>query len=304
MAKIVVIGSINMDLVTQSPQFAGEGETIMGKSFQTFFGGKGANQAVAASRLGAEVFMIGAVGDDDFGRALIENLQQEKVNTDAVKVVRDTTSGIASIVVCDTQNQIIVVAGANAYLLPEDVTNQEDLIASADVVLAQLEIPMETVLKAAEIAYKHQVPFILNPAPAQRLPETLLSHVSLLTPNEYELIMSLGKENHQTIPDILKYAPCQIVLTQGKQGASFTDQGRNISFQAAFHVEAVDSTGAGDTFNAALAVYHTKGLAEAVKRAAAAGALSVTKMGAQAGMPTETELMQFLENTHMSDNRK
>lgn len=292
--KIVVVGSINMDLVTTSKQFADEGETVMGQSFQTFFGGKGANQAVAASRLGADVYMIGAVGDDDFGRALLENLNHEKVDTQAVKIISNTSSGIASIVVCDTQNQIIVVAGANAKLTPEDIQAQESLISSADVILAQLEVPLDTVGKAAELAKKHHVPFILNPAPAQRLPETLLNNVSILTPNEYELFISLNVE-HQSIAETLNQAPCSVVLTQGSKGACFIDTDKKAVFQTAFNVEAVDSTGAGDTFNAALAVYHTHGLAEAVKRASAAGALSVTKMGAQAGMPTETELLTFLE---------
>lgn len=295
MSKIVVVGSINMDLVTETTQFADAGETVMGQSFGAFFGGKGANQAVAASRLGADVHLIGAVGDDDFGRALLQNLSKEKVATAAIKVLPATASGIASIVLSATQNQIIVVAGANAGLTPEDIVAQEELIARADVVLSQLEIPLETVCKASELAQKHHVPFILNPAPAKRLPEHLLKQVSILTPNEYELLISLSASESTPLTDILTYAPCPVVLTQGAYGACFIGADKVLTLQAAFHVEALDSTGAGDTFNAALAVYHVLGLGEAVRRACAAAALSVTKMGAQAGMPTAAQLMQFLQ---------
>ena len=172
--KIAVIGSINMDLVTTAPRFPAVGETLLGSGFAQFMGGKGANQAVAAARLGAEVALVGAVGDDAFGRELLAGLQAQGVDTAAVKTLADTPTGMANITVAEADNHIIVVSGANFGLTVADIAAQEALIAAADVVLSQLEIPLPCVEAAAALAQKHGKPFILNPAPAQRLPENLL----------------------------------------------------------------------------------------------------------------------------------
>ncbi len=294
MSKILVIGSANMDLVTQSSRFAQAGETCIGERFSTFVGGKGANQAVAAARLGAQVHFIGAVGNDSFGQQIQAQLRAEHVDISALKIIEGQSTGIASITVAQAENHIIVVSGANFSLTVADICAQEALIASSDVILSQLEIPLECVLMAARLAKKHQVPFILNPAPAQKLSAELLSLVTLITPNEYELAISLGLSEQTHFEQLMCLLPHQIVMTAGTQGAYFMDEQGQITHQTGFVVDAVDSTGAGDTFNAALAVFYAQGLAAAVRKACAAGALSVMHSGAQSGMPTQQQLDQFL----------
>ncbi len=297
-AKITVIGSINMDLVTQSPRFPQAGETLLGTGFNQFMGGKGANQAVAAARLGAEVSLIGAVGDDSFGCELLAGLQREFVNTDAVKTICGQPTGIANITVAENDNNIIVVSGANFALTPADIEAQESRIAAADVILSQLEIPMECVLAAARLAKKHHKPFILNPAPAQLLPPELLSLIAVLTPNAHELAISLGLPADISAPDLIRQSSCRVVMTRGDEGALYNDAAGSLHHQPGFSVQPVDTTGAGDTFNAALAVFWQQGTAEAVRHANAAAALSITVLGAQSGMPTAAALQNFLAQAH------
>ncbi|WP_373742201.1 ribokinase [Neisseria sp.] len=293
-AKITVVGSINMDMVTQCRRFPDIGETLMGTDFQRYSGGKGANQAVAAARLGADVTMVGAVGDDGFGYELLTVLNREGVNTDYVKTLPDLPSGMANITVADGENQIIVVPGANSGLTPADVEAAESRIAEADVVLAQLEIPMDCVITAAKLAAKHGKPFVLNPAPAQRLPEELLELVTLLTPNTTELACSLGLPAGMSAEEMIRRSRCPVLMTIGSDGALYNDENGQIHHQPAFRAIPVDSTGAGDTFNGAFAVYWKDGMASAVKKACAAAALSIAKAGAQSGMPFEEELEAFL----------
>ncbi|OSI12468.1 ribokinase [Neisseria canis] len=293
--KIVVIGSINMDLVTSSPRFPQPGETLLGTGFNQYMGGKGANQAVAAARLGAHVSLIGAVGADHFGQVLLDNLKKERVNTDAVRIIQDQPSGLANITVAEGDNHIVVVSGANFSLTPSDVEQEEQRIASADVVMAQLETPLDTVIASAKLAKKHGKPFILNPAPAQKLPQELVALTGLLTPNAYELAISLGLSENLTPEEMLQQSPCQVVMTLGSKGALFTDESGAQHRQPSFKVTPVDTTGAGDTFNGALAVFLNQGLHEAVKKACAAAALSVTRPGAQSGMPVYKELAAFLK---------
>ena len=295
--NITVIGSINMDLVTTSPRFPKVGETLLGSGFQQFMGGKGANQAVAAARLGAKVQLIGAVGDDDFGRQLLKGLQQEGVNTDGVAVVPAVSSGLANITVAEGDNHIIVISGANFAVNTESVRQQEARIAEADVVMAQLETPLDAVIEAARLAKQHGKPFILNPAPAQILPKELLDLVDVLTPNAYELAISLGLSEKLSPEELVAQAPCQVVMTLGAKGALFSNADRNQHQQSSFPVTPVDTTGAGDTFNGALARYWDRGLPEAVRLACAAAALSVTRAGAQSGMPDEAALQAFLQSS-------
>ena len=295
--NITVIGSINMDLVTSSPRFPKVGETLLGSGFQQFMGGKGANQAVAAARLGAKVQLIGAVGDDDFGRQLLKGLQQEGVNTDGVAVVPLISSGLANITVAEGDNHIIVISGANFAVSAESVRLQEARIAEADVVMAQLETPLDAVIEAARLAKQHGKPFILNPAPAQALPQKLLDLVDVLTPNAYELAISLGLSEKLPPEELVAQAPCQVVMTLGANGALFSNADRNQHQQSSFPVTPVDTTGAGDTFNGALARYWDRGLPEAVRLACAAAALSVTRAGAQSGMPDEAALQAFLQSS-------
>lgn len=293
-AKITVVGSINMDMVTQCRRFPDIGETLMGTDFQRYSGGKGANQAVAAARLGADVTMVGAVGDDGFGYELLTVLNREGVNTDYVKTLPDLPSGMANITVADGENQIIVVPGANSGLTPADVEAAEARIAESDVLLAQLEIPMDCVMTAAKLAAKHGKPFVLNPAPAQRLPEELLELVTLLTPNTTELACSLGLPTGMSAEDMIRRSRCPVLMTIGSDGALYNDENGQIHHQPAFRAVPIDSTGAGDTFNGAFAVYWKDGMAAAVKKACASAALSITKAGAQSGMPFEEELDAFL----------
>lgn len=295
LGKIAVVGSINMDLVTRVSRFPKTGETVMGIDFQRYMGGKGANQAVAAARLGADVRMIGAVGDDEFGYQLLANLSREGIFTESVKILPDSASGMANITVSEGENMVVVLAGANYGLTAADIEAAETQIADADVVLCQLEIPLECVMCAARLAKKHGKPFVLNPAPAQRLPQELLGLVSLLTPNSHELAVNLGLPADTAAEELLARSPCPVLMTLGSDGAVYRDENGALRHVAGFQVDAVDSTGAGDTFNGAFAVFRHEGMATAVRKACAAAALSVTKHGAQMGMPFADELAQFLE---------
>ena len=294
MSKVLVVGSINMDLVVETGTFPRLGETLFGTVFATHLGGKGANQAVAAARLGAGVTLIGRVGSDAFGRELKAGLAAEGIDTRWVSESSSVSTGVASITVCDADNAIIVISGANALLTPADLDAAEAAFAATDVVLAQLEVPLATVERAAELAARYKKPFVLNPAPAMRLPESLLALCALLTPNEYELATALGQANTGW-QDLLATLPGRVVMTKGREGAYFSDAQGVIRHQPAYPVTPVDTTGAGDTFVGALVAFWAMGLAEAVRRGAAAGALSVTKPGAQGGMPTLAELNAFLE---------
>ncbi|OSI07665.1 Ribokinase [Neisseria animaloris] len=292
--KITVVGSINMDLVTGSPRFPKQGETLLGTSFNRFMGGKGANQAVAAARLGADVCMIGAVGNDGFGSELLAHLKQEGVDTAHVKILPHLPTGMANITVAGGDNHIIVVSGANFGITPADIETCEARIAESDVVLSQLEIPMECVITAAKLARKHGKPFVLNPAPAQKLPAGLLELVTLLTPNAYELAISLGLPEDTPVETLIRQAGRPVLMTRGSEGVVYNDDNGTLHRQPSFKVTPVDTTGAGDTFNGAFAVFLHEGMATAVRKACAAAALSVTKAGAQGGMPTLAELEAFL----------
>ncbi|HEY8327797.1 MAG TPA: ribokinase [Rhodanobacter sp.] len=292
MTRIVVVGSINMDLVTQAPRFVGPGETILGERFLTVPGGKGANQAVAAARLGADVALVGATGDDAFGRQLREGLAAEKVDLRHVAQLVDSASGTASITVAGGENQIIVVPAANARVTPAQIERAQALIARADAVLVQMEIPLETVEATLRLGHRLGVPVILNPAPAQKLPIDWLQLARYVTPNQHELAILLGADPDEDFRTLMQRAPCPVVLTRGSEGAWYREQGEPIH-QSGFNVDVVDSTGAGDTFNAALAVFLHEGLAAAVRKACAAAALSVTRLGAQGGMPGLREVDAF-----------
>lgn len=277
-----------MDLVTITKRMPLQGETVVGETFRLIPGGKGANQAVAAARLGADVQMIGAVGTDAFGTELLQHLAKEGIIVDGVKPVTDTETGIATIIISEGDNRIIVVPGANHALRPDDLERWEEKIATSDVCLLQLEIPLSVVERAVSIAKRNGVRVILNPAPAQPLPDTLLDQVDFLTPNEHERDIVLAGRP-------LKQWAHKLIVTEGKRGVSFQRNGEQVLIPG-FRVPVVDTTGAGDTFNGALAVALSKGmeLEEACRYANAAAALSVTKLGAQTGMPTERELESFL----------
>jgi len=302
MPRVLVVGSINMDLVVETDTFPRLGETLIGTAFATHPGGKGANQAVAAARLGATVTMLGRVGADGFGHDLKAGLAQEGVDTRWVRETPEVSTGIAAITVCDADNGIVVVPGANGWLNTSDLDSAEVAFAEADVVLAQLEVPVTTVEHAAELAARHGKPFVLNPAPAMRLSDSLLSRCALITPNEYELATALGRADAQW-RNLLSALPGRVVMTAGKDGAYFSDRTGTVHHQPAFPVTPIDTTGAGDTFNGSVVAFWSSGLPEAVRRGCAAAALSVTKPGAQGGMPTLAELNAFLESNALVESR-
>ena len=295
MTRIVVVGSINMDLVTLASRFAQPGETILGERFLTVHGGKGANQAVAAARLGADVALVGAVGDDAFGTQLHDGLAHEGISLDHVARIADCGSGTASITVAEGENHIIVVPAANARVTPAQIERAQSTLASADAILVQMEIPLESVEATLRLGHKLGKPVILNPAPAQTLPVEWLRLARYLTPNQHELAILLGADSDEDFVALMKHAPTPVVLTRGSDGAWYRDGGEP-QHQPGFEVTAVDTTGAGDTFNAALAVFLSEGLPTAVRKACAAAAVSVTKLGAQGGMPSRRELDQFLRD--------
>lgn len=293
MARVVVVGSINMDLVTLAPRFAEPGETILGERFLTVHGGKGANQAVAAARLGADVALIGALGDDAFGSELHDGLAREGISLEHVARIADCGSGTASITVAGGENHIVVVPAANARVTPAQIERAQATLASADAILVQMEIPLESVEATLRLGQKLGKPVILNPAPAQKLPMEWLKLARYLTPNQHELAILLGASGDEDFRTLMQRAPAPVVLTRGSDGAWYRDGG-DPRHQAGFKVDVVDTTGAGDTFNAALAVFLHEGLPIAVRKACAAAALSVTRLGAQGGMPTRAELDEFL----------
>lgn len=298
--KITVIGSLNMDLVVQSSKFPASGETILGESLKYLPGGKGANQAVAASRLGAEVTMIGAVGDDIYGEKLIEMLKEDNVNTTHIKKVTGESTGIALIFLEKEDNRIIVVQGANAQCSKEDIEINKDTIKDSDIVLIQLEIPLETVQRAVELAKKFKKTVILNPAPAQLLPDKLLQQIDIITPNETELQIlsndiSAKKTLDQRINSLIRKGVQHVVATIGEKGALYKSSQQELRIYHGYKVEVVDTTGAGDSFNGGLGVALGKGLPmpDALTFANKVAALSVCKFGAQSSMPHIDDVLKF-----------
>lgn len=301
-AKVVVVGSSNMDLVVQSSRIPAVGETILGGDFLMVPGGKGANQAVAAAKLGARVCFVAKLGDDMFGRRSLENFKNAGVDTTYVTLSAEAPSGVALIMVDANGNNVIVVApGANAKLSGDDVRQAQSDIASSGAVVAQLEVPLETVQAAAQLAREAGVPFVLDPAPARPLPPELLKMVDVLTPNETEAQMLTGIDvtdegsARAAAEELLSTGVRTVILTMGAQGFLLVSHGR-VEVVTAREVEAVDSTAAGDAFTGSLAVGMAQGkpLSEAALFANHVAALSVTKMGAQSSMPTPQEVGDFM----------
>jgi ribokinase len=308
-ASIVVVGSLNMDLVVRAPRIPRPGETIIGGAFHTVPGGKGANQAVAAARLGARVSMVGRVGHDAFGGALLENLVADGI--DHAFVVRDgeAATGVALIVVDDNgENSIVVSSGANMRLSPADVEAAGSVIAAADVLVLQLEVPLESVIRSAELARAHGVRLVLNPAPARPLPARLLSMVDVLVPNETEAALLTGLpvgtqgEAGRAAEALLGSGVGTVILTLGERGALPARAGE-MQVHPAFDVQPVDTTAAGDAFVVGLAVAlaEGQGLDEAVRWGNAAGALAATQLGAQPSLPTRGTLEQFLADGRLKE---
>jgi ribokinase len=299
--SIVVVGSINMDLVATAAHIPAAGETLLGTNFESHPGGKGANQAVAAARLGYPVQMIGQLGSDDVGKQLRDGLNKAGVDTSSVGTV-EGPSGVALITVSDAgENSIVVVAGANAKVTPAFLDQQADKIANAGIVLAQLEIPLETIVHLGKLCADAKVPFILDPAPAQKLPDSLFKQVTWFTPNETEATFYLGspiKEGAQeeAAHKLIANGAGNVILKLGEKGSYFA-QGSGIEAKIQpFRVTSIDSTGAGDAFNGAFAVALMQGQSklEAAMFASAASAISVTRKGAQSSMATINEVQDLL----------
>ncbi len=301
-SRIVVVGSINMDLVTRTNNIPIPGETVIGGDLQTIPGGKGANQAVAAARLGSDVAMVGHVGNDVFAKQLKENLGADGVNQMYVTGV-EAASGVALIVVdASGQNSIVVAPGANGWLTPADVEAAADEINSADVMLLQLEIPLETVHRAAQLAHDSGVRVILNPAPAQPLPAALLKLVDVLVPNESEAAVLAGipvddEEGLRTAATVLQsLGVATVILTLGSRGALLAQDGKFTHFPPFAVLDVVDTTAAGDAFVGGLAAAIAGGdpVETAIPWGNAAGALAITRAGAQPSLPTRQEVMSLL----------
>lgn len=287
MKKIYVIGSVSIDLVVSTKVVPKKGETVLGESFFTTPGGKGANQAVAAARLGDDVHMIGRVGDDDFGQEIIENFKRNQVDVTHLKVVPHMTTGTAHITLADNDNSIIVVPSANNEVTFANIKDQLAQLEKSDIVLLQQEIPADTVEKVLAFCKQQGVVSILNPAPYRDVSKEVIENADYLTPNETESAALF--EGH--LDDALERYPNKLIVTMGEKGARYFNGEKHVTVQS-FKRDVKDTTGAGDTFNGALAVGLQKGFAldKAIELANLAASFSVTGMGAQGGMPTWQEI--------------
>jgi ribokinase len=306
MSRIAVIGSINTDMVVRSTEIPKPGQTLMGHSFITTGGGKGANQAVAAARLGGEVSLIAKIGADAFGEISLESFKKEKINTSHIYTDQNAPSGIAIIVVDDKGENIIVVApGANALLSEDDIQKAEEAIKNANIILFQLEIPINTVAAGVQLAKEHNRTVMLNPAPASAIPADILQHIDIITPNQTEALALTGI----TVNDIFTaQQACDtlhakgisiVIITMGEKGA-YLSSGNEKRMVGGYNAgKAIDTVAAGDTFCGGLAIGIAEGksLYEAIQFANAAAALSVTKAGAQASIPFREQVTTLLKST-------
>lgn len=298
--KIVIVGSANTDMVISADHFPLPGETLMGTNFMTNFGGKGANQAVAAARMGGQTVFIGKVGNDNFGTSIISNLESEGINVSHLYTTQETSTGVALITTIPSgENSIIVNAGANGQLTADDVRDSEEVIAEAGTVLMQLETPVAALTEAAKLGKKHGAFTVLNPAPAPAspLPHELLENIDLLIPNETEASSISGVEIKdestamEAISAIQGMGVKNVIITVGSKGAIAKVDGKMIMVPA-FKVKAIDTTAAGDTFCGALCVAMSEGkdIEAAIRFGNKASSVSVTRKGAQLSIPQRKEL--------------
>ena len=297
LSKIIIVGSANTDMVVKAKTLPLPGETILGGEFFMNAGGKGANQAVAAARLGGDVLLVAKVGDDIFGKQTIEGLQKEKINTSFIFIDKTAPSGTALINVnAQGENCIVVAPGANANLLPADIAKVKGMEA-AQILLMQLEIPITTIEQVAKNAKQNHQKMIINPAPAQKLSDELLNGLFLLTPNETEASILTGihvvdeKSAAEAANIFLTKGVQNVIITLGKQGAYFQNNEEHFLVAAPI-VEALDTTAAGDTFSGAMAVAITedKSWKQAIEFAVKAASIAVTRLGAQASVPYRNEI--------------
>lgn len=302
-AKITVVGSINMDLMIRASNLPLPGETVIADSKVENPGGKGANQAVAAARMGADVTMIGCVGDDSFATQLLQNLKGESVDTQQITRRENTASGVAVVMVEESgENAILVVSGANGLVSQQEIERARQAICDSDILLMQLEVPQEIVAYATQIAHEAGVSVILDPAPAPPEYQTDLLNVDLICPNQSEAAALLGKpvesmdDAMSLVEELTQLGPRQAIITMGEQGAVVFD-GETVQTIPAYPVDVIDSTASGDAFAAGVAIRLAENatLIEAVQFASAAGALAASGAGAQTAMPTREQIETFLK---------
>jgi ribokinase len=302
-SRIAVLGSVNMDLVIRAPRLPAPGETISGSDFHIIPGGKGANQAVAAARQGAHVYFIGAVGDDVFGTRLRAGMLADDIDLSYLSKLKEMATGVAMIVLdANGQNAIVLSAGANGQLSPSEAQAAEPVIARADMLLCQLEVPLPAVGRAIDIAYAHGVPVMLNPAPARTFDPAWFARITYLTPNETEASLLTGVQvvdvasARQAAQRLLALGARHVLVTLGAQGVVLADQ-HGITHEPAIAVQVVDTTGAGDTFVGCfcVAIAQGKSLRQAVNDGQYAAALKVTRLGAQSAIPHRAEVQAFAQ---------
>lgn len=300
--KLVVLGSINADHILNINHFPQPGETVIGKQYTVAFGGKGANQAVAAGRSGADISFIACVGDDDIGERVRKQLASDQIDTRPVEAIKDATTGVALIFVnAEGENVIGIDAGANNAVTPDYLERYKQQVIEASALLMQLESPLDTVIAAAKIAKEHDTQVILNPAPACELPDELLSRVDIITPNETEAekLTGINVDNNEDAARAAKALHdkgiATVIITLGSKGVWLSQNGEG-KLVAGFRVKAVDTIAAGDTFNGALvtALLEGKQMDSAVRFAHAAAAIAVTRPGAQPSVPWRKEIDDFL----------
>ena len=304
MHKLTVLGSINADHVIQVPHFPQPGETLSGQNYHIVYGGKGANQAVAAARLGAKVDFIACIGEDKIGLEMKQAFQKDGINTESIATIQGETTGIAMIQVTDSgENSIVISAGANAHLTTDIVDKFKQKILDADALLMQLETPLDAIIYATKIAKQAGKHTVLNPAPAKALPDELLAQLTMITPNETEAEVLTGvkvvdeQSAAQAAAVFHQKGVAIVLITLGAKGV-FISHNALQKIIPGFRVQAKDTTAAGDTFNGALvtALLEQKSLEEAIQFAHAAAAISVTRFGAQTSIPSRQETLDFLAN--------
>jgi ribokinase len=309
--KIVVVGSLNLDLVASVPRMPVVGETITGLEFSMYPGGKGANQAVAAARLGGETVMIGRVGDDDFGRQLHATLAEEGIETHCIEKSASSSGSAVIMVTPAGLNSIVVIPGANYSLAPEDLELYRNEFSQAAIILSQLEVRLDTVVQLAGIAAELGVAFVLDPAPARELPSQLFENVTWLTPNESEtkfFLRSLGSDTeltreslHAVAEQLLNTGVRNVIIKLGSQGVFLAGRDVKPTFLPSFTVDAIDTTAAGDAFNGGFAYALATGMTpiKAAQFACAVAAISVTKEGAQPSMPNMAAVKDLMERSEV-----
>jgi len=301
--SVISLGSINMDLVVRTPRFANPGETLVGLDFYTAPGGKGANQAVAAGRLGVDTLMFGRIGNDFFGKNLLKNLRENNVGVEGVKTDNSLPTGTALITVDNNaENTIIIIPGSNGAVSDSDIDNLTPFLEEAKILMLQLEIPLDTVVAAAKLAKENEVKVLLDPAPARELPDELLKLCDFITPNETEAEILTGvkvngpDDAKKAAKILIKKGVQAVIVKMSSKGSYYYDGSTEILFSA-YKVDAVDTVAAGDAFNGGFAAAFSEGktIEEALQWANACGALSTTKPGAQPSMPSREELVSFMK---------